>query len=111
VDVGGGIGSTSMLLANAFSRRNGSPPRSPLSCLGNGEDTIGSTDLGLKFIIQDREIVVEMGEKVPSFSSLCSPRVLNPVSRHGAHDVQSCLILELRSFKVSFDLFDLWIEY
>ena len=45
VDVGGGIGSTSRLLASAFS----------------------STDeggLGLKFIIQDRPVVVEMGEKV-----------------------------------------------
>ena len=45
VDVGGGIGSTSMLLASAFS----------------------STDeggLGLKFVIQDRPVVVEMGEKV-----------------------------------------------
>lgn len=45
MDVGGGIGSTSMLLASAFS----------------------STDeggLGLKFIIQDRPVVVEMGEKV-----------------------------------------------
>lgn len=45
VDVGGGIGSTSMLLASAFS----------------------STDeggLGLKFIIQDRPVVVEMGVKV-----------------------------------------------
>lgn len=44
VDVGGGISSTSMLLAAAFS----------------------STDeggLGLKFIIQDRLVVVEMGEK------------------------------------------------
>ncbi|KAF8811230.1 hypothetical protein BYT27DRAFT_7252947 [Phlegmacium glaucopus] len=45
VDVGGGIGSTSRLLASAFS----------------------STDeggLGLKFIIQDRPVVVEMGDKV-----------------------------------------------
>ena len=51
VDVGGGIGSTSMLLASAFS----------------------STDeggLGLKFIIQDRLVVVEMGEKVLLYSYL-----------------------------------------
>lgn len=45
VDVGGGIGSTSMLLAAAFS-----PPT--------------GRDLGLKFIIQDREAVTAMGEKV-----------------------------------------------
>ena len=45
VDVGGGIGSTSMLLASAFSSSEGE-------------------DLGLKFIIQDRRVVVEMGEKV-----------------------------------------------
>ncbi|KAH6904164.1 hypothetical protein BKA70DRAFT_1565905 [Coprinopsis sp. MPI-PUGE-AT-0042] len=44
VDVGGGIGSTSMLLASAFSSSEGE-------------------DLGLKFIIQDRSVVVEMGEK------------------------------------------------
>ncbi|TFK34695.1 hypothetical protein BDQ12DRAFT_689414 [Crucibulum laeve] len=41
VDVGGGIGSTSMLLATA-------------------SEDVG---LGLKFIIQDRSVVVEMGEK------------------------------------------------
>lgn len=45
VDVGGGIGSTSMLLASAFS---------------------SSTDQNLEFhfVIQDRAVVVEMGEKV-----------------------------------------------
>lgn len=46
VDVGGGIGSTSMLLATAFSAAS-------------------SGDEGrLKFIIQDRAVVCEMGEKV-----------------------------------------------
>ncbi len=45
VDVGGGIGSTSMFLAHAFSNPS-------------DEDT-----LGLRFIIQDRKVVVEMGEK------------------------------------------------
>lgn len=44
VDVGGGIGSTSMLLASAFSEGDG--------------------DLGLKFIVQDRPVVVEIGERV-----------------------------------------------
>lgn len=46
VDVGGGIGSTSMLLASAFS----------------GIDGHGDEDsLGLKFVIQDRGVVVDMG--------------------------------------------------
>ena len=49
VDVGGGIGSTSMLLATAFSSSTSS------------EDEQG---LALKFIIQDRPVVCEMGEKV-----------------------------------------------
>ena len=50
VDVGGGIGSTSMLLAEAYA--------------GPGNDR------GLKFIIQDRPPVVAMGEKVHYF---CCP--------------------------------------
>lgn len=48
MDVGGGIGSTSMLLAHAYSRSDGPPY---------------DDDIGLKFVIQDREVVVEMGEK------------------------------------------------
>jgi len=48
VDVGGGIGSTTMQLANTFSR---------------GGDH-GGLDLRLEFVIQDRQVVVEMGEKV-----------------------------------------------
>ncbi|KAF5381712.1 hypothetical protein D9615_005570 [Tricholomella constricta] len=64
VDVGGGIGSTSMLLANAFSRSGTStsmfpPPSSP----DNRGETRDIEDLGLKFVIQDREVVVAMGEK------------------------------------------------
>lgn len=47
VDVGGGIGSTSMMLANAFS----------------GLYSADEDNLGLKFIIQDRQVVVDMGEK------------------------------------------------
>jgi ubiquinone/menaquinone biosynthesis C-methylase UbiE len=54
VDVGGGIGSTTMLLANAFSQA---------SYLSSGGDDEG-LDLGFQFVIQDREVVVEMGEKV-----------------------------------------------
>ncbi|KAG7095079.1 hypothetical protein E1B28_005867 [Marasmius oreades] len=45
VDVGGGIGSTMMLLAHAFSRPG-------------DEDA-----MNFKFIIQDRQVVVDMGEK------------------------------------------------
>lgn len=57
VDVGGGIGSTSMFLAHAFSNPT-------------DEDSIG-----LKFIIQDRPIVVEMGER--QWRSKC-PELLDP---------------------------------
>jgi len=56
VDVGGGIGSTTMVLANAFSRCGASCP-SP-----SGDDE--GLDLGLEFVIQDRQVVVEMGVKV-----------------------------------------------
>jgi hypothetical protein len=62
VDVGGGIGSTTMLLANAFSQAgvsNLSPPSSDEEGL----------DLGFEFVIQDRQVVVEMGEKVRSHLS------------------------------------------
>ena len=45
MDVGGGIGSSMMLLAHAFSRPG-------------DEDA-----LGFKYIIQDRQVVVKMGEK------------------------------------------------
>ncbi len=46
IDVGGGAGHTSMVLAKAF-----------------------SSSLGLRFIIQDRPGVIDMGEKV----IICSP--------------------------------------
>ena len=46
MDVGGGIGSQSMLLAEAFG----------CGCGGGGK--------GLKFVVQDREAVVDMGVKV-----------------------------------------------
>lgn len=53
VDVGGGIGSTSMLLATAFSAAS-------------------AGDEGhLKFIIQDRAVVCEMGEKVGYLQTKC----------------------------------------
>jgi hypothetical protein len=60
VDVGGGIGSTTMLLANAFSRDGAPNPPSP----GGDEDGL---DLGIAFVIQDRQVVVEMGEKVSRY--------------------------------------------
>jgi len=45
-----------MLLANAFSRGGA-------SYLSSGSDDEG-LDLGFEFVIQDRQVVVEMGEKV-----------------------------------------------
>ena len=59
VDVGGGIGSTSMLLASAFS------------------PATGGEDLGLRFVIQDRAVVVDMGEKV-FFLIVLSLRFVDP---------------------------------
>ena len=47
VDVGGGIGSTSMLLASAFYSTD-------------------ESGLGLEFVIRDRPVVIKMGEKVLS---------------------------------------------
>lgn len=55
MDVGGGIGSTTMLLANAFSR----------AVSGGDEEGL---DLGLEFVVQDRQVVVEMGKKVQCYS-------------------------------------------
>ncbi|KAK0235425.1 S-adenosyl-L-methionine-dependent methyltransferase, partial [Armillaria nabsnona] len=66
VDVGGGIGSTSMFLAHAFSNPT-------------DEDSIG-----LKFIIQDRPIVVEMEEW--QWRSKC-PELLDPdIAQFQVHD-------------------------
>ncbi|KIM43500.1 hypothetical protein M413DRAFT_18022 [Hebeloma cylindrosporum] len=61
VDVGGGIGSTTMLLATAFA----------------------SEGLGLKFIIQDRPVVCEMGEK--AWKAKC-PELLNSTATFQVHD-------------------------
>ena len=82
VDVGGGIELTSMLLANAFARP--------------GDDQ----DLGFRFIVQDRPIVVELGEKVSYFM----PRnawILITGPRHGGPSIQSCWTLEQRTSKVN----------
>lgn len=66
VDVGGGIGSTSMFLAHTFSNPS-------------DEDSIG-----LKFIIQDRPVVVEMGER--QWRNKC-PQLLDPdIAQFQVHD-------------------------
>ncbi|KAK0200006.1 hypothetical protein DFS33DRAFT_1388306 [Desarmillaria ectypa] len=66
VDVGGGIGSTSMFLAHAFSH------------------PIDEDNIGLKFIIQDRPVVVEMGEQ--QWRSKC-PELLDPdIAQFQVHD-------------------------
>lgn len=65
VDVGGGIGSTSMLLASAFSSHN-----EDNSCL--------------RFIIQDRPIVVEMGEK--AWKAKCPEFLDNGTTLFQVHD-------------------------
>ncbi|KAJ3902242.1 O-methyltransferase [Lentinula edodes] len=70
VDVGGGIGSTSMLLAHAYS---------------DGRDISSDEDApGLKFIIQDREVVVDMGEK--AWKDKCPELVDSGVARFQVHD-------------------------
>ncbi|KAL0959228.1 hypothetical protein HGRIS_014504 [Hohenbuehelia grisea] len=67
VDVGGGIGSTSMLLAQAFSA---------------GPDDGG--DLRMKFIIQDRPVVVEMGEK--AWRARCPELLDSGTAQFQVHD-------------------------
>jgi hypothetical protein len=54
VDVGGGIGSSSMMIADKFCWQT--------SCEG-----IRAADKRFKFVIQDRPVVVEMGIKVNCF--------------------------------------------
>ncbi|KAJ7434528.1 O-methyltransferase, partial [Mycena galericulata] len=60
VDVGGGIGSTSMLLASAFAEE------------------------GLRFVIQDRAVVVEMGEK--AWRDKCPELLDSGAVRFQVHD-------------------------
>lgn len=57
VDVGGGIGSSSMMLASVFSATR-SDAADQASMEGRSEA------LGFKFVVQDRPVVCEMGEKV-----------------------------------------------
>ncbi|TFK70271.1 S-adenosyl-L-methionine-dependent methyltransferase, partial [Pluteus cervinus] len=91
VDVGGGIGSTTMLLASAFASTSAPIlPPSPSTEYG---------DFGLKFIIQDRGVVCEMGEKAwreqcPSlldsgavkFQGKCKERPIAPSYKLPVHD-------------------------
>ncbi|KAF8629507.1 hypothetical protein AX17_005633 [Amanita inopinata Kibby_2008] len=65
VDVGGGIGSTSMLLASAFS----------------SEEDEGA---GLKFIIQDRPVVVELGKK--AWKAQCPELLTSGAVEFQVHD-------------------------
>jgi hypothetical protein len=91
VDVGGGIGSTSMLLASAFS-----------------PNSSGGEDLGLRFVVQDRAVVVDMGEKVFIRFLFCSRWVSVLTSsfrmnRRGRRSVRSCWRVGLRNSKVRYD--------
>jgi len=70
-----------MLLANAFARP--------------GDDQ----DLGFQFIVQDRPVVVDLGEKVSHFASR-NALVLTIRSRRGGPSIQSCWTLERRASKV-----------
>ncbi|KAJ7769225.1 hypothetical protein DFH07DRAFT_1007117 [Mycena maculata] len=64
VDVGGGIGSTSMLLASTFADAEEGP--------------------GLRFVIQDRPVVVEMGEK--AWRDKCPELLESGAVRFQVHD-------------------------
>ncbi|KAJ7143712.1 hypothetical protein C8R44DRAFT_845906 [Mycena epipterygia] len=66
VDVGGGIGSTSMLLASAYAEADAD---------GGG---------GLRFVIQDRPVVVEMGEK--AWRAKCPELLESGAVRFQVHD-------------------------
>ncbi|KAJ7348099.1 O-methyltransferase [Mycena albidolilacea] len=66
VDVGGGIGSTSMLLASAYAE---------VDADGSG---------GLRFVIQDRPVVVEMGEK--AWRAKCPELLDSGAVRFQVHD-------------------------
>ncbi|KXN80702.1 Sterigmatocystin 8-O-methyltransferase [Leucoagaricus sp. SymC.cos] len=65
VDVGGGIGSTTMLLASAFPSHSDEGPN-------------------LRFIIQDRPVVVEMGEK--AWKAKCPEFLDNGTTHFQVHD-------------------------
>ncbi|KAJ7171095.1 O-methyltransferase [Mycena filopes] len=67
VDVGGGIGSTSMLLASAYA-----------------EVDAGDGTGGLRFVIQDRPVVVELGEK--AWRAKCPELLDSGAVRFQVHD-------------------------
>ncbi|KAF9044375.1 hypothetical protein BJ165DRAFT_1612036 [Panaeolus papilionaceus] len=76
VDVGGGIGSSSMMLASVFSATR-SDAADQASMEGRSEA------LGFKFVVQDRPVVCEMGEK--AWRDKC-PELLNTVAHFQVHD-------------------------
>ncbi|KAF9462557.1 hypothetical protein BDZ94DRAFT_1309633 [Collybia nuda] len=84
VDVGGGIGSTSMLLANAFSRPHELLLRSLPPTPGNNEESDEAIDLSLQFVIQDREVVVEMGLK--AWRARCPELLDSGTAKFQVHD-------------------------
>ncbi|KAJ7449160.1 O-methyltransferase, partial [Mycena latifolia] len=69
VDVGGGIGSTSMLLASAYADET---------------EGGGGAGGGLRFVIQDRPVVVEMGEK--AWRAKCPELLDSGAVRFQVHD-------------------------
>ncbi|PPR01314.1 hypothetical protein CVT24_006347 [Panaeolus cyanescens] len=76
VDVGGGIGSSSMLLASVFSATR-SDAADHASMEGKPEA------LAFKFVVQDRPVVCEMGEK--AWKDKC-PELLDTVAQFQVHD-------------------------
>ncbi|KAG6820459.1 hypothetical protein H0H93_000213 [Arthromyces matolae] len=88
VDVGGGIGSSSMMLANAYCQPNGG--KSMDSLLHAFLESPGQQreesdeDFGFKFIIQDRPIVVEMGEK--AWRAKCPELLDSGIATFQEHD-------------------------
>uniref|UniRef100_A0A8H8CE44 O-methyltransferase C-terminal domain-containing protein n=1 Tax=Psilocybe cubensis TaxID=181762 RepID=A0A8H8CE44_PSICU len=89
VDVGGGIGSTSMLLATAFSSYSTTTTSS--SSDHAAQQTSGQVQVAedepegpmLRFVIQDRPVVCEMGEK--AWKAKC-PELLKSTARFQVHD-------------------------
>ncbi|KAJ6551774.1 hypothetical protein B0H19DRAFT_1297609 [Mycena capillaripes] len=78
VDVGGGIGSTSMLLASAYAEVDADVHAPTLT----GSTSTGSG--GLRFVIQDRPVVVEMGEK--AWRAKCPELLESGAVRFQVHD-------------------------
>ncbi|KAJ7689893.1 hypothetical protein B0H14DRAFT_3175933 [Mycena olivaceomarginata] len=86
VDVGGGIGSTSMLLASAYAE----------------VDVDGSG--GLRFAIQDRPVVVEMGEQ--AWRAQCPELLDSGAVRFQVHDFFPQLVTDIAVFLLRVVLHD-----